>query len=135
MKYYLAGPMSHYPKFNVPAFFEGKKALVKRGVDVVLPADLDDPAIVQKLLQSPDGEHSEEFTSGLTWGDCLALDVKLIADVVDGVCVLPGWQNSRGARLETFVAFLCGKRIVHYPTLNPVRRKALVKAWAGKYWE
>lgn len=122
------GPMSGYPKFNVPAFLEGRTALEAKGVEVQLPADLDDPKVVERLLESEDGQQSH---TGLTWGDCLAMDVKLIADVVDGVCVLPGWQNSRGARLETFVAFLCGKKIVHYPTLNSVRRKALKRAWSG----
>ncbi len=39
-----------------------------------------------------------------TWADFLMRDVKLICDVVDGVCVLPDWQTSRGARLEVFVA-------------------------------
>jgi hypothetical protein len=111
-KYYVAGPMTGKPQFNVPAFLEAKEALEALGYDVQLPADLDDPEAVVQLLKSPDGAPNSVDNLG-TWGDFLSLDVKLVADVVDGIAVIEGWQKSRGARLETYVARLCGKPIVN----------------------
>jgi hypothetical protein len=69
-------------------------------------------------MASPDGDPNSNLTGGLTWGDCLAMDVKLISDICGGVAVLPGWHQSRGARLETFVAFLCGKPVVYAASLQ-----------------
>lgn len=127
---YLAGPMTGYKSFNVPAFMAGRDELEQMGFTVQLPGDLDDPTVVEQLLASPDGTHSS--VGGPTWGDCLAIDVKLISDVVGGVVVLPGWNKSRGARLETFVAFLNGKPIVYFGSLRGVSRKQLAKAWLGE---
>jgi hypothetical protein len=132
-RWYLAGPMSNIPQFNVPAFLNGRDVLEARGLNIQLPADLDDPEIVAMLLQSPDGKHME---GAPTWGDCLAADVKLIADEVGGVIVLPGWKRSRGARLETFVCKpLCGKPVVYFPSttrdLYPVSDRQLAEAWLG----
>jgi hypothetical protein len=127
--WYVAGPMSGLPQFNVPAFLEAQKMFEDRGFPVQLPADLDDPKIVKQLLQSEDGAHNPDQTGGLTWGDCLALDVKLISDKCHGVAVLPGWNRSRGARLETFVAALNDKPIVYASTMHKVPRKTLIRAW------
>lgn len=132
---YVAGPMTGYPKFNYPAFDAAAKDLRQRGFKIVSPAELDDPKTRELALASPDGAPGSGSHNNETWGDFLARDVKLVADQVDGIAVIPGWQNSKGARLETFIAFLCKKPIVHYPTLNRVRRKALVKAWLGSYFE
>lgn len=129
---YVCGPMSNRPQFNVPAFLKAADVLRERGYGVQLPADLHDPETVNRLLASDDGVDSG---SSLTWGDYLAMDVKLIADEVDGVCVLPGWNSSRGARLETFVAFLCDKPIIYYDSLQKVRKKVLIRAWLGDYFE
>ena len=51
-----------------------------------------------------------------TWGDMLARDVKLIADGVAGIIFLPGWQRSRGARLEAYVGVLCDVEFYAYTT-------------------
>lgn len=135
MKYYVAGPMTGYPQFNYPAFDRAAKDLRQRGFEVVSPAELDDEITRAAALLSSDGAPGTGSTNGETWGDFLARDVKLVADVIDGIVVLPGWQNSKGARLETFIAFLCSKPIYHYPTLNKVRKTALAKAWLGSYFE
>jgi hypothetical protein len=128
---YVAGPMSNLPQFNVPAFLDARDKLEAKGYQVQLPADLDEPEIVASLMLSVDGAHDPSKTGGLTWGDCLALDVKLISDVVGGVAVIDGWENSRGARLETFVANLVGKPIVYAQSLEQVRFPELVEAWTG----
>lgn len=129
--WYLAGPMSNIPKFNVPAFLEGREDLEGRGLKVQLPADLDDPEIVAMLLESRDGTHMS-VPGAPSWAECLAEDVKLIGNVVGGIILLPGWERSRGARLETFVAVqMFGKPVVHFATLAPATYRELAAAWLG----
>jgi hypothetical protein len=115
VKVYIAGPMTGIPQFNYPAFDAAAADLRRQGFDVVSPAELDDPEARDAAMASPDGDLSAFDTqTGKTWGDLLARDVKLVADVVEGVVVLDGWERSRGARLETFVAELCSKPILRY---------------------
>ncbi len=132
MRAYLAGPMSGIPQFNIPAFVEAAEALREQGHDVISPVEMDDPAIRAASLASTDGNIDTIETHGMTWGDFLARDIKLLADDgIEGVFVLPGWQQSRGARLETFVAHaMCGLPVF---TLNGARvhRAALRAAWGS----
>lgn len=129
---YIAGPMTGIPQFNFPAFDAAALDLRKLGFDVVSPSELDDPEDREAALASPDGKMNGGHHMNKTWGDFLARDVKLIADGgIEAVVVLPGWEQSRGARLETFVAAaLCGLGVY---TLEgePVSMAALVAGWAG----
>ena len=112
-RWYLAGPMSGIPAFNIPFLDETAAFLRERakpGVEFVSPAELDDPKIREACLASEDGEVNEATGGGNSWGDFLARDVKLIADGVTGIILLPGWEKSRGARLEAFVGLLCNKK-------------------------
>lgn len=84
MKYYLAGPMTGYPEFNVPAFREAKAELEKQGYQIALPVDIDNAS--QK--------------EGWQWGDYLAEDIRLICNDCMGMVLLPEWIRSRGAKLE-----------------------------------
>jgi hypothetical protein len=110
-KYYLAGPMSNIPQFNYPRFFELARILREEGFTIVSPAELDSPETVKAAMASPDGNLGSGVVNGETWGEFLARDVKLVADDVDGVFVMEGWEKSRGARLELFVAHLAKKPI------------------------
>lgn len=85
---YVAGPMSGLPDYNYPAFVKAGAALLRAGYDVLNPVDSeDDPA-------RPEPTPWE-------WYMRKALDMVLRAD---GVAVLPGWECSRGARLEVDLA-------------------------------
>lgn len=132
MTIYVAGPMTGIPQFNFPAFDTASGDLRQMGYKVVSPAEMDNEETRAMAMASPDGAPGSGSSSGETWGDFLARDVKLVADQVDAIAVLPGWDKSRGARLETFVAFLCGKPVVHYGSLRSVSRKSLAKAWLGE---
>jgi hypothetical protein len=133
MKLYVAGPMTGYKSFNIPDFDAAAARLRAGGYEVISPAELDDPAIRAISLASPDGAIATLNSHGQTWGDFLARDVKLISDgSFDGIVVLPGWERSRGARLETFV----GNRMVGLPIFADMMRRQLtlrelVPAWAA----
>lgn len=149
MRLYIAGPMTGIPRFNFPAFIEMADRLRDTPVsdelggrfDVVSPAELDDPVDRQRAFDSPDGSPIH-YENGHTWGDFLARDVKLLADDgIEAIVVLPGWENSKGARLETFVGYaLMGKPICEVtwvadmPVFEKVSDFRLVKAWAGSLW-
>lgn len=125
---YIAGPMSGHPQFNVPAFLLAQEDLFRRGFDAVLPVDLDIPAERKQLLASKDGLDP----APRSWAELLAEDLKLIGDAgVEGIVVLPGWQYSKGAKLETFFGRLLGLEIVHYPSLKKVSCKTLNVAHAN----
>ena len=89
--YYLAGPMTGRPFFNFPMFEAVKKMLDAEGYTIVSPTELDDKTDYEQATSNPEG------------------DIK-----VDGVIVLPGWEASKGARLEVFVATCQGKQILEY---------------------
>lgn len=110
-KYYLAGPMSGIKSYNIPAFDKAASFLRNRGMQIVSPAELDDPEHRELYLASPDGHG---VPGKHTWGDLLSRDVKLVSDVVDGVILLPGWEKSRGAKLEAYVGILNKKEFKHY---------------------
>lgn len=103
-KVYVAGPMSGIPQFNYPAFLAAAERLRAQGLEVLCPAEMDTPEMQEAALASETGNITDLDSTGETWGDVLAKDVKLVSDVIDEVCLLPGWQNSRGARLEAYCA-------------------------------
>lgn len=118
--YYIAGPMSGIPRFNIPAFDEAARKLREAGFNIVSPAELDDPVTREMAWNSPDGATlNDVHPNGESWGDFLARDVKLVADKVQGVIVLPGWEKSRGARLEVMVALLCEHDLLYYNPSYP----------------
>lgn len=120
IKAYIAGPMSGYPQYNIPAFDTAAWALRQQGWDIVSPAELDHPEIRAACLASPDGGVIGQ-TNGIggTWGDFLARDVKIVADQVDAIVLLPGWEDSKGANLEAFVGTLCKKQFYLYNKGKP----------------
>ena len=135
MRVYVAGPMTYIPQFNFPAFDEAADALRAGGYEVVSPAELDDPEDRARAMASPDGAPMH-YTYGKTHADFLARDLKIIADRIDGIVVLPGWEKSTGARIETFVGFAYGKPIAYIeamsdmgPVLTDVPPIELFRAW------
>jgi hypothetical protein len=129
---YLANRMTNVPQFNYPWFDEAARDLRTQGHTIFSPAEMDDPETRAAALASPDGAPGSGVANGETWGDFLSRDVKLIADSnLDAIIVGPEWHLSKGARLETFVAFQLGLKILKYPNLKPVTEAELVAAWLG----
>lgn len=108
---YVAGPMSGIKQFNFPAFDECARRLRERGHEVISPAELDSPEVRTLAIESDDGSPDLRLPS---WGDMLARDVAIVADRCTALALLPGWSSSRGARLEAYVAILCGHQIYYY---------------------
>lgn len=114
--WYVAGPMSGVPQHNIPMFDRVTDALRNFGYTVISPAELDEPEVREEALADPTG--SVNNISGMTWGDFLARDVKLVSDEATGIALLPGWQQSRGARLEAFIGLLCDHRFAEVDTFQ-----------------
>lgn len=102
MKVYIAGPMSGYEDWNFPAFFDAEKKLLELGYEVVNPAH-NDGETLEKALENaglPDRPNN-------TWAYYMRRDLPHVLGV-DILCVLEGWQDSKGASLEVHVAEAIG---------------------------
>ena len=95
MKLYVAGPMTGISDKNFPAFTLVAKRLRRCRYEVINPAELD--------VEKPEG----------TWENCLKRDIVELL-TCDGVATLSGWELSRGAGLEVYIATELGLAV------NPV---------------
>ena len=90
---YLAGPMTGIEDFNFPAFNKMAAELRARGYMVENPA-----------------EHG--VVAGAEWADYMAYDLTRLG-LCGQVAVLPGWECSKGARLEVHIARELGMLVVN----------------------
>ncbi|MBT9575108.1 MAG: DUF4406 domain-containing protein [Pseudomonas umsongensis] len=88
MRVYIAGPMTGLPEFNFPAFNAMADKLRAAGWHVENPAD-------------------HGHVEGAGWADYLRYDIGRLA-TCEVVMLLPGWTQSRGARLEVSIARALG---------------------------
>lgn len=99
VRLYVSGPMSGCKDYNFPAFDLAEASLLEAGFEVENPA-------------------TKGVIDGWDWHDYLRYDIKQMMDC-QGLALLPGWNNSRGARVEVDLARALDM---------PVR---LVNAWLG----
>lgn len=97
---YVAGPMTGLPDFNFPAFHAAAKALRDRGFEVENPAENEAP---------PCG----------SWLAYMRMAVVQVSKV-DTLVLLPGWEKSKGARVEFNLAVGLGLSV---ETLDAVLQK------------
>lgn len=90
---YLAGPMTGFEDFNFPAFNKVAAELRARGYIVENPA-----------------EHG--VVEDAEWQDYMAYDLTRLG-LCGKVAVLPGWENSKGARLEVHIAHELSMTVVN----------------------
>ena len=93
-KCYISGPMSGYPDSNFPAFYKAEEYLKALGWVVFNPANKEQ----EKKLDEFD------FRSAYAW------DLAKVVEA-DAIYMLPGWEQSPGARGEHAVAVAMKK---HY---------------------
>lgn len=86
MRIYISGPISGMPDLNRDAFANAATYLRARGNDVVSPHEI------------IDHEHD-----GWEWSDYMRDDIRALM-TCDAIYMLEGWQLSKGARLERYIA-------------------------------
>jgi hypothetical protein len=86
--------MTSIPEFNFPAFHRAAVSLRASGYTVINPAELDEADSTPK-----------------EWHEYLRRD---LAELVkcDTIAMLPGYEKSKGARLEKHVAEELGMRVI-----------------------
>lgn len=128
-KWYLAGPMTGIPQFNIPAFDEAAESLRSQGFTIISPAERDTYETRKAALASRNGDHAD-LSGSETYGDMLARDMKIIADEIVGMIFLPGWHESRGARTEAYIALNFKRKFAVYKdgTRYMIPKQA-VKTW------
>jgi hypothetical protein len=95
--FYLAGPMRGHKEYNFPRFTAACVRLRRAGLNIISPHEMDLDA----------GFNPKTNLADL---DAAALRTMLERDMVavlhsEGIIVLPGWYDSRGARAEVSLAF------------------------------
>ena len=88
---YIAGPMTGIAEFNFPAFNKEAVRLRVEGLTVLNPAD-------------------HGIVEGAEWADYLRHDIAGLA-TCQRIHLLPGWEKSKGARLEVTIAQTLGMAI------------------------
>ena len=126
MKVYISGPMTGHPDYNFAAFREAAAALRARGYDVVSPHELDEAASIEPN-PTGDGPTPEEYAG------FLARDIEVMArEGVEAVVVLPGWQESGGAKTEVTFARALKLPILRYPDLVEVPESPIACPGCGE---
>lgn len=114
MKIYVAGPMRGIPEFNFPAFHAAADKLRAQGHSVFNPAERDNE------------KHGTDISKGNATGDealatkqhgfnlreALGADLAFICAEADAIALLPGWENSKGAKAEHATAVALGLEVI-----------------------
>lgn len=87
--------MTGYEHHNYPAFAEATSRLRQRGIVVVSPHEL----------------HGNDFSRSFDW--YLRRDLAALVRC-NSIALLPGWEQSRGAALEEYVARALGFQVFRY---------------------
>lgn len=114
MKLYLAGPMRNIPEFNFPAFHAAAAKLRSEGHSVFNPAERDIEHHGTDISKGNATGSEEQATQdhGFSLRDALCADLTYICQTADAIALLPGWQNSKGARAERATAEALSLKII-----------------------
>lgn len=114
MNIYLAGPMRGIPEFNFPAFHAAAAKLRQEGHTVFNPAERDIERHGTDISKGNSTGSLEQVAKehGFSLRVALGEDLEWICKHADGVALLPGWENSKGALAEKATALALGLQIM-----------------------
>ena len=105
--------MTGLPENNYPAFHEAARTLRAKGHAVVNPAEIHPHGRLRRLLHRV--LRALRLTRGQptapTWADYMRADIRALV-ACEAIALLPGWEQSRGARREVSIAEDLGMRRV-----------------------
>jgi hypothetical protein len=116
MRVYLAGPMSDLPEYNADGFRKAARYAKAQGWTVFSPHDTKPSHGGQPCIGDP---ATWTYHRGLTHTYACWLAASM-AEMVrcDALLMLPGWEDSRGARIEWDHAVKRGMVIYYLPEEN-----------------
>ena len=106
--------MRGIPEFNFPAFDEAAVLLRSQGHEVFSPADADRERHGHDFAKGNHAgcnDHAAE-NHGFNLREALGIDLAWICAEADAIALLPGWENSKGARAEKATADALGLKII-----------------------
>ncbi len=114
MKIYLAGPMRGIPEFNFPAFTAAAAKLRAKGHFVFNPAEKDNEKHGTDISKGnvTGDETIAAKDHGFNLRDAFAVDLTFICQEAEGIALLPGWENSKGATAEHATAVALGLEVI-----------------------
>lgn len=111
--------MTGIPEFNFPEFNAKTAELRAQGHEVFNPAERDierhGGVDISKGNTTGSQEHAVKH-HGFNLREALRDDLVYICQTADAICLLPGWENSKGARAEHATAVALGLKII-YPEM------------------
>lgn len=111
---YIAGPMSGIPEWNYPAFFAAAAKLRADGWHVYSPAENDIEEDMVDDEAKTTGDTAQAIANGVfDYRKAYMWDIDKVVNS-DGIYLLPGWEQSPGARGEHAVAVFCKKHNPDY---------------------
>lgn len=91
MKIYISGPMTGLPGLNFPAFNAAAAVLRTSRIEVVNPVEINN------------GE--------IHWNTCMRTNIAALV-MCNAIFMLEGWQGSKGATLEHYIAETLGMKVI-----------------------
>lgn len=91
---YVCGPMTGIEDYNIPAFNAAAADLRAAGYTVVSPPEV------------------APYRPDWRWSDYMRADIAALV-TCDGLALLPGWGESKGARTEVTLAASLGMTVRH----------------------
>lgn len=98
--------------FNFPAFDQAEKELLAAGYETFSPARRDRSAGFYPEDLSEWTVEAMEAT-GMTLRECLHADTEFITLKADGIALLDGWRDSKGAQAEKALAVALGLPVMY----------------------
>jgi len=111
-KIYVAGPMRGYEHFNFPAFDSATDRLRGLGYLVISPAEMDRSYEGWWPFPPEDVVFERHDYIRFMTRDLAALSV------CDAIYLLPGWEKSKGARVEKAYAEFLNLEIIYQETTH-----------------